>query len=179
MFNNNLKKEEPKLENTTERVKNEVKNIVAETTLTSLDNNTLKLTNEKFIENQKENKNENLEKKEIENNNNNNNINLDNYSKEDLITLLMNNPININNEEEEEEEEREEEINLNLNFNTKIPEEPENEEDDDTDFNKALNKVLSKMIKKKNINNNELYDLIIRDKKKIENELKKYNLKRI
>ena len=62
LFNNNLKKEEPKLENTTERVKNEVKNIVAETTLTSLDNNTLKLTNEKFIENQKENKNENLDK---------------------------------------------------------------------------------------------------------------------
>ena len=175
LFNNNLKKEEPKLENTTERVKNEVKNIVAETTLTSLDNNTLKLTNEKFIENQKENKNENLEKKEIENNNNNNNINLDNYSKEDLITLLMNNPININNEEEEEEEEREEEINLNLNFNTKIPEEPENEEDDDSDFNKALTKVLSNMAKNKNVNNNQLYDLLVSDKDIVENELKKYN----
>ena len=175
LFNNNLKKEEPKLENTTERVKNEVKNIVAETTLTSLDNNTLKLTNEKFIENQKENKNENLEKKEIDNNNNNNNINLDNYSKEDLITLLMNNPININNEEEEEEEEREEEINLNLNFNTKIPEEPENEEDDDSDFNKALTKVLSNMAKNKNVNNNQLYDLLVSDKDIVENELKKYN----
>ena len=63
LFNIQLKKEEPKLDNTIERVKNEVKNIVAETTLTSLDNNTLKLTNEKLIEKPKENKNENLKKK--------------------------------------------------------------------------------------------------------------------
>ena len=175
LFNIQLKKEEPKLDNTIERVKNEVKNIVAETTLTSLDNNTLKLTNEKLIEKPKENKNENLKKKEIENTNNNNNINLENYTKEDLISLLVNNPINVNNEEEEEEEEREEEINLNLNFNTKIPEEPENEEDDDTDFNKALNKVLSNMAKNKNIDNNQLYDLLVSDKDIVENELKKYN----
>ena len=175
LFNIQLKKEEPKLDNTIERVKNEVKNIVAETTLTSLDNNTLKLTNEKLIEKPKENKNENLKKKEIENTNNNNNINLENYTKDDLISLLVNNPINVNNEEEEEEEEREEEINLNLNFNTKIPEEPENEEDDDTDFNKALNKVLSNMAKNKNIDNNQLYDLLVSDKDIVENELKKYN----
>ena len=63
LINIQLKKEEPKLDNTIERVKNEVKNIVAETTLTSLDNNTLKLTNEKLIEKPKENKNENLKKK--------------------------------------------------------------------------------------------------------------------
>ena len=175
LINIQLKKEEPKLDNTIERVKNEVKNIVAETTLTSLDNNTLKLTNEKLIEKPKENKNENLKKKEIENTNNNNNINLENYTKDDIISLLVNNPINVNNEEEEEEEEREEEINLNLNFNTKIPEEPENEEDDDTDFNKALNKVLSNMAKNKNIDNNQLYDLLVSDKDIVENELKKYN----
>ncbi len=44
----------------------------------------------------------------------NSNLNLDNYSKEDLLNLLINNPINI--EEDDEEEEREEQINLNLNL---------------------------------------------------------------
>ena len=106
-------------------------------------------------------------------NNKNSNINLDNYSKEDLLTLLINNPINI--EEDDEEEEREEQINLNLNFNSKIPEEPENEEED-SDFHKALTKVLSKMAKNKNVNNNELFDLLVSDKEVVERELKKYCL---
>ena len=106
-------------------------------------------------------------------NNKNSNINLDNYSKEDLLTLLINNPINI--EEDDEEEEREEQINLNLNFNSKIPEEPENEEED-SDFHKALTKVLSKMAKNKNVNNNELFDLLVSDKEVVETELKKYCL---
>ncbi len=101
----------------------------------------------------------------------NSNLNLDNYSKEDLFNLLINNPINI--EEDDEEEEREEQINLNLNFNSKIPEEPENEEED-SDFHKALTKVLSKMAKNKNVNNNELFDLLVSDKDVVERELKKY-----
>jgi hypothetical protein len=156
--NQELNKEKSKLEKTTERVQNEVKNIIAETTLNSLDDNTLKLTTK-----------ENFNKDE---NNKNSNINLDNYSKEDLLTLLINNPINI--EEDDEEEEREEQINLNLNFNSKIPEEPENEEED-SDFHKALTKVLSKMAKNKNVNNNELFDLLVSDKEVVERELKKFH----
>ena len=58
-----------------------------------------------------------------------------------------------------------------INSNIKIKDISEKEEEE-SDFNKALNKVLSKMIKKKNINNNELYDLLISDKETIENELK-------
>ena len=125
---------------------------------------------------EKENKNENKNEKENENNNNNNNnnLNLDTLSKDDLLALLMNNPINI-----DEEEEKEEKIKLNLHFNSKIKEEQEKEkekDDDDTDFNKALNKVLSKLSKNKKSNNKELYDLLINDKELVENELKKYNL---
>ena len=67
--------------------------------------------------------------------------------------------------------------NEDINSNIKIKDISEKEEEE-SDFNKALNKVLSKMIKKKNINNNELYDLLVSDKEIIENELK-YNLKRI
>ena len=81
-------------------------------------------------------------------NNKNSNINLDNYSKEDLLTLLINNPINIEEDDEEE----------------------------DSDFHKALTKVLSKMAKNKNVNNNELYDLLVSDKEVVERELKKYCL---
>ena len=83
----------------------------------------------------------------------------------------MNNPINA----EEEEEEKDEKIKLNLHFNSKIKDEQE-KEDDDTNFNKALNKVLTKLSKNKKSNNNELYDLLLNDKDLIENELKKYNL---
>ena len=43
--------------------------------------------------------------------------------------------------------------NEDLNPNIKIKDISEKEEEE-SDFNKALNKVLSKMIKKKNINNN-------------------------
>ena len=68
--------------------------------------------------------------------------------------------------------------NEDINSNIKIKDISEKEEEE-SDFNKALNKVLSKMIKKKNINNNELYDLLVSYKETIENELKKYNLKRI
>ena len=62
--------------------------------------------------------------------------------------------------------------NEDINSNIKIKDISEKEEEE-SDFNKALNKVLSKMIKKKNINNNELYDSLISDKEIIENELKK------
>ena len=67
--------------------------------------------------------------------------------------------------------------NEDINSNIKIKDISEKEEEE-SDFNKALNKVLSKMIKKKNINNNELYDLLVSDKETIENELKKYNFKK-
>ena len=117
------------------------------------------------------NKKEYKKENENENNNNNNNLNLDTLSKDDLLALLMNNPINA----EEEEEEKDEKIKLNLHFNSKIKDEQE-KEDDDTNFNKALNKVLTKLSKNKKSNNNELYDLLLNDKDLIENELKKYNL---
>ena len=162
-----IKKEENKNENTLQRIQNEVKNIVAETTLTS--NDTLKKNNNT------------IEKEKNEINNNKTNFNIDNYSKEELIDILMNNPIKIDDEKIEKiekKEEKEDIKNEDINSNMKIKDISEKEEEE-SDFNKALNKVLSKMIKKQNINNTELYDLLISDKETIENELKKYNLKRI
>ena len=159
--------QENKNENTLQRIQNEVKNIVAETTLTS--NDTLKKNTN------------NIEKEKNEINNDKTNFNLDNYSKEELIEILMNNPIKKDDEKIEKKEEKVEKNNIkneDINSNIKIKDISEKEEEE-SDFNKALNKVLSKMIKKKNINNNELYDLLVSDKETIENELKKYNLKRI
>ena len=161
-----IKKEENKNENTLQRIQNEVKNIVAETTLTS--NDTLKKNNNT------------IEKEKNEINNNKTNFNIDNYSKEELIDILMNNPIKIDDEKIEKiekKEEKEDIKNEDINSNMKIKDISEKEEEE-SDFNKALNKVLSKMIKKQNINNTELYDLLISDKETIENELKKYNFKK-
>ena len=148
------------------------------------ENSNLNIINENIDNKIKENKNEvgkkqiklenkqqkdNINKNEMKVNNNNNNINLDNYSKEDLLALLINNPINI----DDVEEDREEKIKLNLNLNSKIPEEQEKEED--SDFHKALSNVLTKISKNKNPNNNELYELLVKDKDVVENELKKYH----
>ena len=92
----------------------------------------------------------------------------------------MNNPLKKNDEKKEKKEKEKEKANIkneDLNPNIKIKDISEKEEEE-SDFNNALNKVLSKMIKKKNINNNELYDLLVSDKEIIENELKKYNIKK-
>ena len=139
-------KKENKNENTLQRIQNEVKNIVASTSI-----------------------NDTIKKNENNLNNNNNILNNENYSKEELITILMNNPI-------EKEEKNEKKIEINLNKKIK---EIEKEEEEDSNFNKALTKVLKKIMKKKNNkNNNELYDIILNDKEIIENELKKCGFKK-
>ena len=194
--NENIKKDEIQIQNNFEKKEeNQLKNNME---IKELDDNSLEIKKEDKKENneikknnfdKKEkklieiNKNQNKSDNKIDNNNNikenkkenennnNNNLNLDTLSKDDLLALLMNNPINA----DEEEEEKDQKIKLNLHFNSKIKEEQE-KEDDDTDFNKALNKVLSKLSKNKKTNNNELYDLLINDKDLVENELKKYNL---
>ena len=139
-------KKENKNENTLQRIQNEVKNIVASTSI-----------------------NDTIKKNENNLNKNNNILNNENYSKEELINLLMNNPI-------EKEEKNEKKIEINLNKKIK---EIEKEEEEDSNFNKALTKVLKKIMKKKNNkNNNELYDIILNDKEIIENELKKCGFKK-
>ena len=139
-------KKENKNENTLQRIQNEVKNIVASTSI-----------------------NDTIKKNENNLNNNNNILNNENYSKEELITILMNNPI-------EKEEKNEKKLEINLNKKIK---EIEKEEEEDSNFNKALTKVLKKIMKKKNNkNNNELYDIILNDKEIIENELKKCGFKK-
>ena len=100
---------------------------------------------------------------------------LDKYSKEDLLNILLNNPVNAQGTIEHDDNK---EVNINISeANQKVKNlSPEGEE---ADFDTALTKILSQMVKDPNKkikgNENELYDILLCDREVIENELNKIN----
>ena len=97
---------------------------------------------------------------------------LDKYSKEDLLNILLNNPVNAQGTIEHDDNK---EVNINISeASQKVKNlSPEGEE---ADFDTALTKILSQMVKDPNKkikgNENELYDILLCDREVIENELK-------
>ena len=137
------------------------------------------------------NKEENIPEK-TEDNNNKDNLNyqpnqLDNYTKDDIINLLLQSPVQPENKDENvNDEDKDEEITINIQEPiknkssskvSKMVNKNVINEVDEQDFDTALTKILSKMVKdpSKGIdqNENEIYDILLSDKELIENELNK------
>lgn len=85
------------------------------------------------------------------------------YSNEDLITILTSQDNNQN------------EISQ-IKISNKIPINYSNSAEIEKDFDVALTKILSKMVKESN-NNDEIYDILLSDKEKVEEELNKVRIK--